>query len=74
MNKEGVGLGLAVSKNIARALNGDIFAESEIGLGSKFILTLPIQQNNEDSMIYKTDLSFSDTDLANVSMIEGNDE
>lgn len=31
LNKEGVGLGLAVSKNIAKALNGDIEVKSKFG-------------------------------------------
>ncbi|TNV85571.1 hypothetical protein FGO68_gene10683 [Halteria grandinella] len=41
MNKEGVGLGLAVSRNIARALGGDITVESKEGKGSRFTLILP---------------------------------
>ena len=44
LNKEGVGLGLAVSRNIARALGGDIIVESCEGRGSKFTLTLPIRE------------------------------
>ena len=42
LNKEGVGLGLAVSKNIAIALGGDIEVESILSKGSKFSLILPI--------------------------------
>lgn len=38
MNKEGVGLGLAISQNIARALGGDIMVTSILGHGSKFVL------------------------------------
>lgn len=41
LNAEGVGLGLAVSKNIALALGGDITAESVLGKGSIFTLTIP---------------------------------
>ncbi len=40
MNKQGCGLGLTISKNLANALGGDIFVESEIGKGSKFTLSL----------------------------------
>jgi signal transduction histidine kinase len=39
--QEGVGLGLAISRDLARGMNGDLSAESELGRGSKFILTLP---------------------------------
>lgn len=41
--KEGTGLGLYISKKIAKMLGGDIFAESEFGKGSKFTLTLPLK-------------------------------
>jgi two-component system, OmpR family, phosphate regulon sensor histidine kinase PhoR len=41
-NREGVGLGLAVSKNIALALGGDLRVESVLGKGSKFTLSIPI--------------------------------
>lgn len=44
LNKDGVGLGLTVSRNIANALGGDIEVFSEEGKGSKFTLTLPIIQ------------------------------
>lgn len=38
---EGTGLGLAVSRGLAIALGGAITAESRIGSGSRFTLTLP---------------------------------
>lgn len=41
MNKDGVGLGLTISKNLAKALGGDIDVESDVGIGSQFTLTLP---------------------------------
>ncbi len=37
---EGVGLGLAISRSLARAMGGDITVESNVGIGSVFTLTL----------------------------------
>jgi len=38
---EGVGLGLAISRDLARGMGGDLTAESAPGAGSTFTLTLP---------------------------------
>jgi len=38
---EGVGLGLAISRDLMRGMGGDLTAESEVGAGSTFTLTLP---------------------------------
>ncbi len=39
--QEGVGLGLAISRDLARGMGGDLTAESTPGVGSTFTLTLP---------------------------------
>ena len=39
----GTGLGLTVSRKLARLLGGDVDATSRVGTGSRFTLWLPIQ-------------------------------
>jgi signal transduction histidine kinase len=38
---EGVGLGLAISRDLARGMGGDVTVETELGIGSTFTLELP---------------------------------
>lgn len=47
LNKEGVGLGLALSQNIAISLGGRITVTSEAGVGSIFTLALPASFSKE---------------------------
>lgn len=45
--RSGHGLGLAVSRILARSMDGDITLESQLGQGARFQLTLPIKFDGE---------------------------
>jgi signal transduction histidine kinase len=49
----GTGLGLSLSKRLAMVLGGDVSADSEVGVGSTFSVTIPIQLT--DSRVTATD-------------------
>ena len=40
--RDGIGLGLSISRMLARGMGGDLTAESVVGAGSTFTLTLPL--------------------------------
>jgi len=45
---EGVGLGLVLAKEAAEAHGGQVEVESELGVGSRFIVTLPIGEQADE--------------------------
>ncbi|MFP7674990.1 ATP-binding protein [Marivita sp. S0852] len=45
---EGLGLGLAISRTLTEALGGSLSIESEVGVGSRFTLTVPLAMGDPD--------------------------
>jgi Signal transduction histidine kinase len=53
---EGSGIGLSLVKSLVNILDGTIQVESEVSVGSTFILTLPIKEEEvNDNMKYVSD-------------------
>ena len=46
--QQGTGIGLALSKELVRVMNGDLSVESELGKGSRFKVVLPIIINENN--------------------------
>jgi signal transduction histidine kinase len=44
-NTKGSGLGLSIVRHVVRAHGGDVAVDSEPGRGSRFIITLPLNQD-----------------------------
>jgi signal transduction histidine kinase len=50
-NKLGAGLGLSIARRLAEALGGDLSVTSELGVGSRFVLTLPYSPASDPNLL-----------------------
>jgi signal transduction histidine kinase len=46
----GVGLGLAISRDLAHAMSGNLTADSAVGVGSEFTLSLPVAKTTSQTV------------------------
>jgi len=51
----GTGLGLALSKNLSNKLGGDISVESQLGVGSKFCVTIKTGEIKADDIVFRVE-------------------
>jgi len=56
-NTEGTGIGLSLVKSIVELHSGCIYAESEVGKGSKFIVKLPSRRISNGKVIHSNKIS-----------------
>lgn len=69
----GNGLGLAISKQIANLLDGDITLSSEQGKGSVFYFTLPYLPAREKATLFQNDVHINDYNWEKKSFIVAED-
>ena len=56
-NSEGTGIGLSLVKSIVELHGGHIYAESEVGKGSKFIVRIPSTNVSHENVIHSNKIS-----------------
>jgi len=58
----GIGLGLNLAKNLIAGMNGTIEVESKLGAGTKFIVRLPLWEEDKKQPTSETKILKADED------------
>lgn len=64
----GTGLGLTLSKQLAERLNGDIFVESTLSKGSRFVVELKVLEAEDSCNLYENNFKQAPTKLSTITI------
>ena len=68
--RQGTGLGMTITENLVRMMNGSIHVESTLGKGSRFTVSIPLQKwENHTSDIVCEDIHEHRGDLAGIRVL-----
>ena len=70
----GTGLGLSIVKGVIDLLEGELWLESELNKGSKFLFTLPIDKKNELKIKVKKNQLYSKWDKLKILIVDDVEE